>query len=919
MPIVEQTIINDGAATRSSLTKIEFRLDQPVLLDSTHGSPITLLNTTTGTIVGTSISNSIVDGKSRLTLGFLPGNSVIDGQVPVAPSTLANGVYQLRLHSDAVSSLAGTPLDGNNDGVAGDDYVFGGYRFDQSHRWFGELTGDGLNNNSDLIVFVPYFGEPPPPYREDMDLDRDGVFDSTDKNGLISSVFAPIPTQLRPAAIVDVQRFSGEVAEPDSQAAFLVSMSSPRASDTVIQYTVGGDAIGGTDYVSLSGTATILAGQTSVSIDVTVLPDSQIEAPETVAITLISIAPGGTTVGLSPTGRSSEITIVEAPTGNQPPDFFPGQSLSQPGPISLGSYLGRIPAYDPDGDSLTYAISTGSSSLASGLISVDPATGDLYLRDLVPLPTGGTTGALSFTATDPLGLQVSGTVNITIPELPETVSDDYRDAGSHRYGITFDLRPASVSADGETLYTTLLKPDGNPLSPGQTLDDVQGGYTYGSYTAGLDGVLKYTPNETLYADRYFSFNDDFALTGISRLERPQQTLVLLAAIGSSGAAVATNPPTSATTYQRLAERKATPRLTNTQPVGIADGLFSYDFGVLTTRPVFAQLNDLLSIDVSQWFIDPDGDKVIVQGAFAGFGSDNIGIDVQSESSKALIDIKGDVFGSSQQFDQATVTLYISDHPFVSTGPELEIPLRDFDDAFPTYDILEGITYLKPTQRPDLNETSSSTPAEIAGNAAWRQRFNEWRVSSTTFASGTDRAQGFTSGNTSVDLTTGNAKVAQTLPLSDAFDELSIPLGGLIYSGDLVDNKSLAKVVIDRPASELNLPVATIRAIDRFDVEVTLADHYVNEASTPVVRTYQFPVATVDRKNGRFELTVPIIDKSTDVRDSGVFGYQISVKPHYTTTSTDPADRPVTLTSSGRVAVVKQTTVKPADFNSADTS
>ena len=60
----------------------------------------------------------------------------------------------------------------------------------------------------------------------------------------------------------------------------------PSDTDTVISYTVSGDATAGSDYTTLSGTVTILANTTTATIDVSVLDDNLLEDNETVTVTL---------------------------------------------------------------------------------------------------------------------------------------------------------------------------------------------------------------------------------------------------------------------------------------------------------------------------------------------------------------------------------------------------------------------------------------------------------------------------------------------------------------------------------------------------------------------------------------------------------------------------------------------------------
>ena len=84
-------------------------------------------------------------------------------------------------------------------------------------------------------------------------------------------------------------------------------------TDTVISYTVTGDATAGSDYTALSGTVTIMAGSTTATIDVTVIDDNLLEDNETVTVTLDSITSGDAdiTIGAS---NSDTVTISDEDT-----------------------------------------------------------------------------------------------------------------------------------------------------------------------------------------------------------------------------------------------------------------------------------------------------------------------------------------------------------------------------------------------------------------------------------------------------------------------------------------------------------------------------------------------------------------------------------------------------------------------------
>ncbi|MEM9008347.1 MAG: Calx-beta domain-containing protein, partial [Cyanobacteria bacterium P01_F01_bin.86] len=91
-----------------------------------------------------------------------------------------------------------------------------------------------------------------------------------------------------------------EAAEPLTNGAFTVTLSQATETDTVIAYTVAGDALAGTDYTALSGEVTILAGQTTATIDVDVLDDTTLESAETVEVTLTSITSGNENITVDP-------------------------------------------------------------------------------------------------------------------------------------------------------------------------------------------------------------------------------------------------------------------------------------------------------------------------------------------------------------------------------------------------------------------------------------------------------------------------------------------------------------------------------------------------------------------------------------------------------------------------------------------
>ncbi|MDE4175210.1 Calx-beta domain-containing protein [Phaeobacter sp. PT47_59] len=87
---------------------------------------------------------------------------------------------------------------------------------------------------------------------------------------------------------------------------FTVSQDRISTQDTVISYSLGGSATGGSDYTAPSGSVTITAGNTQATVEITVLEDVVIEGNETLTLTLSAVTAGDATTQLSTT--TSDLT-----------------------------------------------------------------------------------------------------------------------------------------------------------------------------------------------------------------------------------------------------------------------------------------------------------------------------------------------------------------------------------------------------------------------------------------------------------------------------------------------------------------------------------------------------------------------------------------------------------------------------------
>jgi hypothetical protein len=98
-------------------------------------------------------------------------------------------------------------------------------------------------------------------------------------------------TAIRPPTATVSIAATTDGAEPATDGQFTVTQTAASGLDTVITYNVTGTATPGVgnDYTTLTGTVTILAGDTTAVIDVPVLDDAIVEGTETVIVQLTAI------------------------------------------------------------------------------------------------------------------------------------------------------------------------------------------------------------------------------------------------------------------------------------------------------------------------------------------------------------------------------------------------------------------------------------------------------------------------------------------------------------------------------------------------------------------------------------------------------------------------------------------------------
>ena len=176
-PTVESVTVNGGARQRSSLDRLAVTFSTEVALDAAGGAPIRVERAgAPAESVPVDFGVTASGGKTVIDLTFAPGSLVN------ASGSLLDGRYQLIVDAARVASTAGVALDGDGDGSAGGDHVFGESDGDRFFRNYGDADGSGVVDLLDFAAFRRTFGKTPGEdgYLAELDADGDGPIDLTD-------------------------------------------------------------------------------------------------------------------------------------------------------------------------------------------------------------------------------------------------------------------------------------------------------------------------------------------------------------------------------------------------------------------------------------------------------------------------------------------------------------------------------------------------------------------------------------------------------------------------------------------------------------------------------------------------------------------------------------------------------------------
>ena len=209
-PAVGAVGINNGQPQRSIVTSLSLTFSKDVGSTLSAGD-LVIHNLTTGAdlpVSALAMSYNSVTRMASWTFAGLPGG------------TLARGGYIATLSPGLVADLAGSPLDGNGDGVAGDDYTL------TFHCQPGDANGDAAVDVGDLGILGANYGLVG--LNQPGDLNGDGQVDVGDLGILGANYGAALP------ASGSVDQFAAGAIESDPTTALAIAPLTGSASMTVL-------------------------------------------------------------------------------------------------------------------------------------------------------------------------------------------------------------------------------------------------------------------------------------------------------------------------------------------------------------------------------------------------------------------------------------------------------------------------------------------------------------------------------------------------------------------------------------------------------------------------------------------------------------------------------------------------------------
>ncbi|WP_207398094.1 choice-of-anchor D domain-containing protein [Bremerella alba] len=253
-----------------------------------------------------------------------------------------------------------------------------------------------------------------------------------------------------------------QYTQEGNTATFTVTLSDTSSATISVDYaTIANTATAGVDYTHVSGTLTFLPGETTKTIEVPILSDTDSESEELFSVQLSNVS-GANLLGAVGEGHILDyLPPNEAPTVASPLADLTIDEDSATTVVELGNVFDDANLIY--GDVLTYSVVSSDTDLASITIVGSE------LR-IAPNPDQNGTATVTVTATDSEGLQVSDSflLNVTpvndspersglVPDLFATMNDDpvVVDLSEFLTDVDDSLTYSATTPDGDLVATSV--------------------------------------------------------------------------------------------------------------------------------------------------------------------------------------------------------------------------------------------------------------------------------------------------------------------------------------------------------------------------------------------------------------------------------------------------------------------------------
>ena len=290
-----------------------------------------------------------------------------------------------------------------------------------------------------------------------------------------------------------------DIDEDDGTATVTVTLSHPVDGDVTVGYATGGaDALAGSDYTDTHGTLTFAGnlsnggtGQTSRTIQIPILQDTDVEDPETLTLTLSNALPGASSVLGAP--ANATITIAD----DDPPGVIDFKSLRYDVAETGGQAIVTVERAGGVGGavSVDYQTSDGSATAGADYANTSGtlnwAAGDSQDKTFaVPVTWDGRAEGpetISLALTNPDGGADEGPNSAAVIRIGDDGASGplALSAGAYQVGEAGGLVTITATRTGGSM--------GGPVSVDYATSD--GTATAGSDYAAATGTLTYGPGE----------------------------------------------------------------------------------------------------------------------------------------------------------------------------------------------------------------------------------------------------------------------------------------------------------------------------------------------------------------------------------------------------------------------------------------